>query len=223
MKTSYETIRIVLADDHEILRRGFRSIVENEPLVDLVAVAVDGYDLINMVRQHRPDVVLTDIRMPDMDGVEVVRRIRAEYPATGIIAFSMFDDDHLVMDMLGAGALGYVLKGCNKHELLEALRMVHKGHCYFSRPVSAKLHRLEAAGLWDPVLRVLKPAISEREADVLNLMCQEYSTLEIGKALGISDRTVEVHRQNLLRKSNRKNSNGLMLWAVKHGFWKLDT
>src|SRR5215207_1311812 len=121
-------IRIVLADDHEIFRDGFKVMIKKQPSVQLVGEAANGEELIALTSQLRPDVIITDIKMPVMDGIEATKRLTADFPEIGIIALSMFDEENLIVEMLEAGAKGYLLKNAHKDEILEAIKTVDRNH-----------------------------------------------------------------------------------------------
>src|SRR5258705_10066762 len=127
----YTPIRIVIADDHEIFRNGFKLLLKNQNELELVGEAENGKDLLAVVSEQQPDVVVTDIKMPVMDGIAACKIIKKIHPAIEVIALSMFNEDNLIVDMLEAGARGYLLKNTNKHELLLAAKTVHEGNTYY--------------------------------------------------------------------------------------------
>ena len=132
-------IRIILADDHEIFRDGFKVMIKKQPSVQLVAEASNGEELIALTKEHKPDVIVTDIKMPRLDGVEATKQLTRDFPHIGIIALSMFDEESLVVDMLEAGARGYLSKNAHKQEIIEAVKMVNEHHTYYCSATSAKL------------------------------------------------------------------------------------
>ncbi len=219
MNNAYKTINIVLADDQEIIRQGFRSIIESEPSIKIVAEAANGTDLVNLVALHRPDVVLTDIKMPGMNGVEATIKILESFPGTVIMAFTIYSEDYMLLDMLTAGAIGYILKDAGRSEIIEAIQTVHKNQPYYCRNTNARLTRLIAADIYDPIRRIRKPRLSQREKEVLILICRERSNEDIAFTLGISKRTVEIFRKKLVAKCLCRNSAGLVSYAVRHGLW----
>src|SRR5689334_552361 len=126
-------IRLVIADDHELILKGFQLMLSRQNDIQLVADASNGRDLIDIVAQHRPDIVITDIQMPVMDGIEACRRIKESFTTTEVLALSTFGDDHFVIEMLEAGARGYLLKNSDREDLIEAITTVYNGDVYFSR------------------------------------------------------------------------------------------
>ncbi len=216
----YAPITIILADDHEIFRDGFRSLVQEETAINLVAEAADGYTLLTMVERFKPDVVLTDIKMPGLNGVEATEAITKKYPHIPVIALSMFNDDHLIIDMLAAGAKGFLLKDAGKKPIIEAIFSVHKNQPYYCHATSIKLARLTATDVYDPIRRERKMPLSKREQQVLELLCQEKRNSEIAPMLNISIRTVEGVRFKLHLKANATSLVGLYRFAVRYGICK---
>lgn len=219
MKTLSTPIRIILADDHEIFRDGFRSLIESESQIQVVAEAGNGYTLVNMVKLHLPDVIITDIKMPGMSGVEATREIMKFCPQAAIIALTMFEEDHLIIDMLSAGAMGYLLKGARKPEIIEAIISVYNNHTYYCSNIDVRVAKLIANQTYDPVRKIRKTTLTTREKEVLVLICREMSNIEISENLGISFRTVEVFRKKLHAKTKCKNMAGLVIYAVLHGIY----
>ena len=214
---NYNKISIVLADDDDLFRDGFRALIDEEESIELLAEAADGYSLINKVTFHQPDVVLTDIRMPGLNGIAVTEQLVEKFPGIAIIALSMFNDDHLLIDMLSAGASGYLLKGAGKKVIIEAIRSVHKNHPFYCHETGMNLSRLIATNVYDPLKKERKTLLTDRESDVLKLLCLEKTNAEIAKELGISLRTVEGVRLKLLTKTKTKNLIGLYKFAKGYG------
>ena len=144
-------IKIVMADDHEIFRDGFKLMFTKQPDMILAGEAENGRELIEMVKgKHRPEVVITDIKMPVMDGIEATKKIMEEFPDTGVIGLSMFDEDDLIIDMLEAGAKGYLLKNAGKGQIKEAIRTVYAGDPYYCKTTSNKLTQMIAKSRFNP-------------------------------------------------------------------------
>lgn len=219
MKSLASPIKIILADDHEIFRDGFRSLVQDEVYIDLVAEATNGFSLINMVQLHAPDVILTDIKMPGMNGLEATRQIINKHPHISVLALTMFEEDHLIIDMLSAGAMGYLLKDARKTEIIEAIVAVSQNRQYFCRATDIRLAKLIANHTYDPVRKIRKTYFTVREKEVLILICRECSNKEIAETLSISIRTVEVFRKKLLSKTHCRNMAGLAVFAITHGIY----
>jgi DNA-binding NarL/FixJ family response regulator len=212
---SEEQIRILLADDHALVREGIRRVLEEEPGFRVVAEASDGEEAMELAREHRPDVVVLDITMPGASGFEVALRLQSELPSTRVLMLSMHDDAEYVMRAVRAGARGYLLKDeAGPSQLREAVRTVHSGSSYFTSAVAARL----AAGLrgdeeQGPGLDVL----TARELDVLKGITSGRSNKQIGVDLGISRRTVESHRESLMRKLDIRTVAGLTRFALDAG------
>lgn len=214
-------LKIVIADDHEIVRDGFRSMFQNETGVQLVAEAVNGENLVNITRMMDPDVIVTDIKMPVMNGIQATKIITDQFPRSAVIALTMCDEDYLLVDMLAAGAKGFVLKDAVKNEMVAAIKAVSLNQNYYCRNTSSKLSRLIANNLVNPDTFQRTVYLSPRETEILVMICQQRSTKEISKALNISIRTVEGFRNNLMLKTDSQNLAGMVLFAVKHGIFSV--
>ena len=187
-------IRVLIADDHPIVRNGLILMIRYSTDLQLAGEANTGYEAVELYRQHQPDVVLMDLRMPEMSGVEAITIIRREFPNARIILLSTYDYDEDIYQGLQAGAKGYLLKDTSIETLQEAIRKVYAGHKYIPADVAAKLAE-----------RLISPQLTERERQILILMVQGKSNVEIGKELYISDNTVKFHANNILVKLNVKN------------------
>lgn len=217
---SNSLINIIMADDHEIFRDGFAVMFRRSADIKLLGDARNGRQLITMVEKYNPDVVLTDIKMPDLDGVEATRIITASFPQIGIIALSMFDDDNLIIDMLEAGARGYLLKNAHKKEIVEAIRTVNKNEHYYCNHSSAKLAAMIASSRFNPNKELRKIVFTEKETEVMKLICKEFSTREISEAMHLSGRTIEGYREKILEKTHARNTAGIVVYAIRHGIFK---
>jgi DNA-binding NarL/FixJ family response regulator len=217
----YAPVRIVIADDHEIFRNGFKLLMKNQAKLELVGEAGDGRELLYVAAKEQPDIVIMDIQMPVMDGIEACKHIRKSYPHMQVIALSMFNDDNLIVDMLEAGAKGYLLKNTNREELLTAVTIVHEGGTYYCTATSNKLARLIADSKFNPGRSHTVVKISEREKQIIQLICEQYSNKEIASQLGLSIRTVESHRENIQEKLDVKNSVGIVIYAIRHKLWEM--
>jgi DNA-binding NarL/FixJ family response regulator len=214
-------IRIVIADDHELIRRGFHVLLEQQAGIQITGEAVDGKHLLELVGNLEPDIVICDIKMPIMDGIEATCKIKKAYPHIGVIALSMFNDDHLIIKMLEAGAQGYLLKNTNKQELSEAVHAVYHGGTYFCAATSAKLAVLIGMSQFNPHRAAVRPEFSEKEIQVMQLICQEHQNVDIAKAMNMSVRTVEGYRERLFEKTGAKNVAGIAVFAIKYGYYKV--
>jgi DNA-binding NarL/FixJ family response regulator len=210
-------IRIVMADDHEIFRDGFRLMLTKFPDIQLIGEAENGKDLVDMVKELQPDVVITDIKMPIMDGIEAAKKMVELFPDIGIIGLSMFDEDDLIVDMLEAGAKGYLIKNAGKEQITEAIRTVYEHNPYYCKTTSHKLTNMIAKSRFNPYRKTEKVEFTEREKEIIGLICKEMTNKEISDKLFLSIRTVEGHRLKILEKMNVKNTVGLVVYALKHG------
>ncbi|HEY0677725.1 MAG TPA: response regulator transcription factor [Chitinophagaceae bacterium] len=211
-------IRLVIADDHEIFRDGLALMLSKQQDVELVAQAQNGMELIQLAGQHQPDVIMTDIKMPVMDGIEATRLLLQRDPKLKIIALSMFDEENLIVDMLEAGAKGYLLKNADKQEILEAISNVYEDKTYYCRHTSARLASMIVKSKFNPYKKSEPVSFNEREKEIIRMICQQCTTQEIGEKLFLSKRTVEGYRTRLLEKMNVKNTAGVVIYALRHHF-----
>jgi two-component system, NarL family, nitrate/nitrite response regulator NarL len=202
------SIRVVLADDHVFVRDGIKSLLENEANIEVVGEATDGVEALMVVENQQPDLLILDIRMPNMTGIEVVEKLRAQENLVKIVMLSMHESEEYVLKSIKAGADGYLLKGSSKEEFLKAVHTVSEGGKYFSGDISSIL----IGQLTHPnVYAEAKPQLSEemmitkREKEILSLLLSGKGNKEIAEALEISKRTAEVHRFNLMKKLKVKN------------------
>src|SRR6478752_3335300 len=216
MKDQADIIKIVIADDHEIFRDGLALMLSRQPNLVLVAQAEDGKELIQMVNDHRPNIVLTDIKMPRMDGIEATKYLTHNFPSLKIIALSMFDEENLIIEMLEAGAKGYLLKNADKREILEAIEQVSKDKVFYCQHTSAKLATMIVKSKFNPLKKSEQINFNDRETDIIKLICQQFTAQEIGDKLFLSKRTVEGYRTKILEKINAKNTAGVVIYALKH-------
>ena len=190
-------LRIMLADDHQMFRDALCSLLQSSPELEVVAQTGDGLQVLSLARVCAPHIVCLDIGMPGMNGVEVARALRAAMPQVKVIALSAFTDQRYVLDMLGAGACGYVTKAEASDELLRAIDAVRRGRTYLCPDVAgAVTHALLHKGEAGPV----PSALGARERQVLQLVAEGYTSKQIGHKLHIVSSTVEVHRRNIMRK-----------------------
>jgi DNA-binding NarL/FixJ family response regulator len=213
----YTPIRIVIADDHEIFRDGFKVLLKKQKDLELVGEAENGKDLLDVVAVQLPDIVITDIRMPIMDGIEACKKIRKKYPSIQVIALSMFNDENLIVDMLEAGARGYLLKNTTRHELLAATKAVSEGSAYYSADTSGKLTRMIAESRFNPYRNEPIKQFTSRELQIIRLMCRQLTNGEMAKELALSIRTIESHREKIQEKTGARNSIGIVIYAIKNG------
>jgi len=210
----YLPLRVVLADDHEIFRNGFKILFDKQDEIELVGEAEDGKQLFEITATHLPDVVITDIQMPRMDGIEACRLLQEAFPEIPVIALSTFNDDSYIIDMLEAGARGYILKNTNRAELIRAVKAVKEGDTYYCNATSRKLSKLIADSRVNHFKERVK--FTDREIEIIKLICIQHSNKEIACALNISVRTVESHRERIQEKIGSRNTTGIAIYAIKH-------
>lgn len=211
-------IRIILADDHEIFRDGFRVMLKKQTSIILEGEAANGEEMVRLAHEVNPDVIITDIKMPRLDGIMATKKLTEELPHIGVIALSMFDEEHLIVDMLEAGARGYLLKNAHKDEIITAVQAVAKGQTYFCTHTSQKLTKLLASSPYNPYKKI-KPQFTETELAVIRMICEELSNKEIAEALHLSVRTIEGYRDRIQDKIQSRNTAGIVVYAIKHGIY----
>jgi len=212
-------IHILLADDHPIVRDGLAAILGTQADFAVVGQASTGAEAVQLATRLTPDVILLDLEMPEMDGVEALRHIRAACPEARIIVFTAFDSDERIVSAVQAGAKGYLLKGAPREELFKAIRVVSEGGSLLQPVVASKLlDHISHQNQFDP-LQV--EALTEREKDVLKLMAQGRSNKEIAGALTISERTVKFHVSSILGKLGAGNRTEAVTIAAQRGLVKL--
>jgi DNA-binding NarL/FixJ family response regulator len=208
-------IRILLADDHTVVREGMRALLERQPDMAVVAEAADGRESVSLVEEQSPDVVLMDVAMPGMNGIEATRRIVAESPRTGVVILSMHQDESYVLRALKAGAKGYLLKDSPQADVVAAIRAVAQGRSFLSRKISRMLQEdyvqeLESQGLEDSY-----DLLTDREREILQLLAEGRANKEVANLLNIGLTTVETHRGHILQKLGLHSVPDLILYAVR--------
>ena len=211
-----KTIRLLIADDHEIFRDGLALMLSKQDTVILAGQAGDGEELLRLVGETQPDIVLTDIKMPRLGGIAAAKILLQRHPNVKIIALSMFDEEDLIVEMLEAGAKGYLLKNADKKEILEAILTVSEGHIFYCKHTTAQLAALIVKSKFDAQKRYQEPLFTEREKEIIRLICRQHTAQEIGGLLYLSKRTVEGYRTRILEKMEVKNTAGVVIFALKH-------
>lgn len=210
-----EPIRLLLADDHTIFRAGVRMLLDLEPDIEVVGEALEGSQAVDLTAKLMPDVVLMDIAMPRMDGLEATRHIKSEYPNTHVLVLTMHRSDEYLFEMLRAGASGYVIKGAETSELINAIRVVARGQVFLYPSVAGKLVReyLELSGVGNDPTSSLTP----REKEIMILLAEGYGNKEIADKLVISTSTVYTHRAKLMEKLGLTSRHELIQHARNKG------
>jgi two-component system response regulator NreC len=208
-------IRILLADDHTIVRDGLRALLERQADMSVVAEAGDGRECVQLAAEHSPDVVMMDVAMPEMNGIEAARRILSANPKTSVLMLSMHQDESYVLRSLKAGARGYLLKDAPRDDVLTAIRTVAAGRSFLSRKVSEMLQedyvrQLESRGLEDSY-----DLLTDREREILQLLAEGRANKDVANLLNISFTTVETHRSHILQKLSLHSTAELILYAVR--------
>jgi two-component system response regulator NreC len=216
------SIKILLADDHKITRQGLRSLLEKEPDMEVIAEAEEGRAVVRLARELLPDVVIMDVTMPDLNGMEATRQILAELPNVRVITLSMHSDNLFVSEMLKSGASGYLLKDCAFEELTRAIHVVVDGKTYLSPAISEVvvddyLHHLTRTE--SPDSKVL----TGREREVLQLIAEGNSTKQVALKLHVSVKTVETHRRQIMNKLKIHTIAELTKYAIRQGLTSLET
>jgi len=211
-------INVLIADDHKMFVDGIDSILTAENDIKVVGRCYDGPSVIQFVEEHTVDLLLLDVNLPGMTGIEVCKNLRQNGNATKIIAISMFNEESFVTEILNNGAQGYILKNTGREELLTAIKTVHGGKSYFSDDVTQTIMKglMKQRKASKKSSLGLLPKISRREKEVLKLIVQEHTTQEIANKLFISLKTVESHRSSLLAKLDARNSAGLVRIAMEN-------
>jgi two-component system response regulator NreC len=210
-----QRIRILLADDHTIVRDGLRALLERQPDMEVVAEAGDGRECVQLAAEHAPDVVMMDVAMPEMNGIEAARRIIANNPATRVVMLSMHRDESYVLRSLKAGAKGYLLKDSPRDDVLAAIRAASEGRPWLSGKVASLMRedymrQLESRGLEDTY-----ELLTDREREILQLLAEGKANKEVAAVLFISPTTVETHRGHILQKLGLHSTADLILYAVR--------
>lgn len=213
--------KIVVADDHHVVRQGLRTLLEAEPGFRIIGEAGDGLEAARLVERLKPDVLVLDLMMPGLNGLEVTRQVNKCSPQTRVVVLSMYANEPYVMEALRHGAAGYVLKEANTTELVQAVREVANGRRYLSPPLSeraieAYVKKAKAVAL-DPY-----ETLTTREREVLHLAAQGYSNTKIGVRLSVSPRTVETHRANVTRKLDLHKQTDLIRYALRRGIISME-
>lgn len=214
-------IKILLAEDHQITRQGLRSLIEKQSDMEVVAEAENGRQAVSLARELMPDVIIMDVTMPELNGMEATRQIKTENQRSKIIALSMHSDSLFVTEMLKNGASGYLLKDCAFEDLIRAIRVVIEGQIYLSPAISgivvdAYLNRSPQADVASSEI------LSDREREVLQLMAEGITTKQIALKLHISVKTVETHRRQIMQKLNLHTIAELTKYAIRKGLTSLE-
>lgn len=217
-----EEITVLLADDHVLLRQGTRELLEREDDLKVIGEAGDGEEAVHLAQDLHPHVVIMDIAMPKLNGIEATRRIKEMQPDTAVLILSAYDDDQYVFAILEAGAAGYLLKDVPSQELVEAIRAVHAGESILHPTIARKVINRFASPRGPGVLGVEADQLSEREMEVLKLAAQGMSNMEIANELALSVRTIQGHLSNIFSKMQVGSRTEAVIQALQRGWFTLE-
>ena len=217
-----DTIKIILADDHRIFRKGLKSLLSEKENIEVLAEADNGDEALEAARKYKPEIVVMDIAMPKMDGIEATRQIRERFPDTEVVVLSMHAKKAYIDQVLKAGAKGYVLKDSDEENLLSAIETVHNGGYYLVSPIADQVLSDYFSDKSKRDLKKQSDPLSERERQVLRLLAEGHSNQEVADTLYISRKTVENHRANIVRKTGIQGQVGLTKYAARIGLIDLD-
>jgi DNA-binding NarL/FixJ family response regulator len=215
-----EPISILLADDHTLVRAGIRALIEQLPTVKVVGEAKDGREALRLVKERKPDLILMDVAMPGLNGLEATARVSKEFPDVRVIILSMYANEEYVREAINAGAAGYLVKRSAATELERAITAVARGEKYFSPLVSAHVNRDRDGRL--SVDRAFIERLTPRQREILQLVAERHSTKDIAGILSISVKTVETHRAQLMERLDIHDVPGLVRFAIRAGLVSLD-
>ena len=207
-------IRVLLADDHTILRDGIRSLIEDEPDMEVIGEAEDGITVVKLADSLKPDVILMDLAMPLLNGLEATRQIRKNQPGAKILILTMHENEEYIRQVLAAGAMGYILKDAAARELLGAIRSVHKGEVVLS-PAITRLIVTDYLRWGDLSAQEPSDGLTDRERQILQLIAEGYTNKQIADILSISIKTVQAHRLNLMKKLDLHDRGELIKYAIQ--------
>jgi two-component system response regulator NreC len=210
------TIKVLIADDHQIVRESLRALLEKEPGITVVGEAADGRTALRLARDLVPDLIIMDVGMPDLNGIEATRQVVAEFPEIKVIALSMHNDRRFVLNMLRAGARGYLLKDCASQNLIKAVRLVSANKTYISHEI-ADLVVKDYLAATSPVESSSAELLTAREREVLQLIVEGNTNNKIAEALKVSIKTVESHRHTIMQKLDIKSIAELTKFAIREG------
>lgn len=222
-----DTIRVMLVDDHVLVREGTKELLDREPDLEVVAEAGDGVEAVELATKHRPDVVIMDIAIPKLNGIDATRRIKGLHPATAVLVLTAYDNDQYIFALLEAGAAGYLLKDIKMHDLVQSIRAVYSGESVLHPVVARKVmdHFASRAEPPSPATHE-QPAldhITSRELEVLKLAAQGMTNREIAARLSISIRTVQVHLSNVFAKLGVGSRTEAVVCGLRRGWFTLDS
>jgi DNA-binding NarL/FixJ family response regulator len=217
-------INIILADDHHVIREGLRLLLDREKDLLVIAEADTGRSVLSAVKKFNPDLVIMDVSMPELNGMEATRKILSEAPATKVLALSMYSDKRFVEGMFQAGVSGYILKNCIARELVSAIRLVAKGQVYISPEIAGSIvdgYLSRLVPQTDTTQRLQRKTLTDREREILQLICEGQNSKEVAETLHVSSKTVDAHRRNIMEKIGVHSIAELTKFAIREGITTL--
>ncbi len=214
-------IKLTLVDDHNLFREGVRKVLADSDYIEVVSEASNGREFLNMLPRLNSDVILMDISMPEVDGIEATRKAIIYNPDLKIIALSMYNDQEYYYKMIHAGVKGFVLKTSTKKDLETAIQLVYNGDCFFSSELLRNIIVNFTPHTSQPVNSQKDIELTNRESEVLQLLCKGLTNAEIADQLNVSVKTIDTHRQNLLSKTNTKTTVALVMFAIKNKIFEI--
>ncbi|MEM7374636.1 MAG: response regulator transcription factor [Bacteroidota bacterium] len=208
------TLTILLADDHKMFTDGLRSLLQAQESLEVIGIAQNGHQVLHLIDEKEPDLLIMDLQMPGMDGIETCKLVKQQYPKVHILALSMHAEPHLIKRFLQAGADGYVLKDAGQEALIEAIQHLQQGKPYYSPAVMHKIMEYTS----QPRSSKRGQLLSRRELEIVSLIGEQMTTSEIAHELHLSPLTIETHRKNILLKLGLRNTAGLMKYAAQMGW-----
>ncbi len=210
-------IKTVIADDHKLFRKGLSSLFDDNPNVSIIGEASNGQELLNLLKEKHPDLILMDLKMPIMDGIEATEQVKSQYPEIKIIVLSMYEDERFIIHLLELGVNGYLLKNAEPEEMENTIDTVMaRDFCFNDQVTNIMRKNLFGTKKGKPNFDT-NVHFTPREIQILKLVCKELTNTEIGKELHLSSRTVEGHRKKILQKTGAKNTAGMVYFAIKNG------
>lgn len=213
-------IKLIIAEDQALFRDGLRMLLQNEADISIIGEAANGQEVMDLLLKEKPDVIITDIQMPEMDGAELTRELQGVYPEIKVIALTMYQEEYLIVDMLEAGAKGYLLKNSTREKILEAIHAVHANGRYFCDTTSLKLMKKIAGSKITITNKEDATKFTETEKQIIGLVCQQYSSKEISEQMHLGLKTIESYRNKIFDKMGVKNMAGLVIYAIRAGLFK---
>lgn len=215
-------IRVMVVDDHAIIREGLRIMLGNQPDMDVVAIAANGREAIELVDEHQPDVAVMDISMPELNGIEAIQQMLPRHPRTKVVVLSIHGTKPYIYRALKAGAKGYLIKETAGLEVVDAVRAVYRGESYLSQSIADRL-TTESSRIWGSSVEINPlEALSMREREILQLVAEGKTSQEIAKRLSISPKTVDTYRSRLMQKIGVDDMAGLVKFAIQNGVISLE-